>query len=83
MAFRRNGIYCIIDTFTKVGSLVIELKPHIVVLHPKFLIRKNVMLLACQQWQFPRSQHLQWVLYLRFRGWALQPHTLIFAENWS
>lgn len=83
MALRENGIYCIVDTFTKVGSLVIELKPQIIVLHPKLLIRKNLMLLACQQWQFSRSQHLQWVFYLRFRGRALQPHTLQFVENWS
>lgn len=51
-----NGIYCIVDTFTKADNLVIELKSHIIVLHPMFLIRKNVSLLTCWQWQFSRSQ---------------------------
>lgn len=36
MALGGNGIYCIVDTFTKVGNLVIELKSHIIALHPIF-----------------------------------------------
>lgn len=42
-----KGIYCIVDTSTKADNLVIELKSHIIVLHPMFLIRKNVTLLTC------------------------------------
>lgn len=42
MALRGSGIYCIVDTFTEVDNLVSELKSRIIVLHPMFLIRKNV-----------------------------------------
>jgi len=44
MVLRGSGIYCIVDTFAKVDNPVSVLKYHIIVLHLRFLARKNVVL---------------------------------------